>query len=102
MTAKGKSLKVANEAIWEDAVKAVQIGDNDTSEDVTAKAKKEYERLCRGLLLQGSLSNFKSCGYIGAIVPSEGFEELGVFLPISLVRLCSLRRESNGFLIRGA
>lgn len=47
VTAKGKSLKVANEAIWEDAVKAVQIGDNDTAEDVTAKAKKEYERLLK-------------------------------------------------------
>ncbi len=47
VTAKGKSLKVANEAIWEDAVKAVQIGDNDTAEDVTANAKKEYERLLK-------------------------------------------------------
>ena len=47
VTAKGKSLKVANEAIWEDAVKAVQIGDNDTSEDVTAKAKKEIAPVAR-------------------------------------------------------
>lgn len=46
-TAKGKSLKVANEAIWEDAVKAVQIGDNDSADDVTDKAKKEYERLLK-------------------------------------------------------
>lgn len=44
-TAKGKSLKVVNEAIWEDAVKAVEIGDNDSADDVTAKAKKTYERL---------------------------------------------------------
>lgn len=47
VTARGKSLKVANEAIWEDAVKAVQIGDKDTAEDVTANAKKEYERLLK-------------------------------------------------------
>ena len=45
--AKGRSLKVANEAIWEDAVKAVQVGENDSADDVTAKAKKEYERLLK-------------------------------------------------------
>lgn len=47
VTAKGKSLKVANEAIWEDAVKAVQIGDKDSADDVIANAKKEYERLLK-------------------------------------------------------
>lgn len=52
--AKGKSLKVANEAIWEDAVKAVQIGDNDTADDVTAKAKKEYERLLKRYYGEGA------------------------------------------------
>lgn len=47
-TAKGKSLKVANEAMWADAVEAVEIGDKDTAEDVTAKAKRIYEhKLCR-------------------------------------------------------
>ncbi len=47
VSAKGKSLKVANEAIWEDAVKAVEIGEKDSADDVTAKAKKEYERLLK-------------------------------------------------------
>ena len=47
VSAKGKSLKVANEAIWEDAVKAVKVGENDSADDVTAKAKKEYERLLK-------------------------------------------------------
>lgn len=54
VSAKGKSLKVANEAIWEDAVKAVQIGDNDSAEDVTAKAKKEYERLLKRYYGEGA------------------------------------------------
>ena len=44
---KGKSLKVANEAIWEDAVKAVEIGEKDSADTVTANAKKEYERLLK-------------------------------------------------------
>ena len=53
-TAKGKSLKVANEAIWEDAVKVVQIGDNDSADDVTDKAKKEYERLLKRYYGEGT------------------------------------------------
>lgn len=53
-TAKGKSLKVVNEAIWEDAVKAVQIGDDDSAEDVTDKAKKEYERLLKRYYGEGT------------------------------------------------
>lgn len=51
---KGKSLKVANEAIWEDAVKAVEIGDKDSADDVTAKAKKEYERLLKRYYGEGA------------------------------------------------
>ena len=47
VSAKGKSLKVANETIWEDAVKAVKVGENDSADDVTAKAKKEYERMLK-------------------------------------------------------
>lgn len=53
-TAKGKSLKVANEAIWADAVEAVQIGDNDTAEDVTDKAKKIYEQKLRRYMGEGA------------------------------------------------
>lgn len=54
VTAKGKSLKVANEAIWEDAVKAVQIGDNFTADDVTAEAKRIYERQLKRYVGEGA------------------------------------------------
>lgn len=70
VTAKGKSLKVANEAIWEDAVKAVQIGDNDTAEDVTAKAKKEYERLLKRYHGDGA-APYGSSGRQGASKEAE-------------------------------
>lgn len=70
VTAKGKSLKVANEAIWEDAVKAVQIGDNDTAEDVTAKAKREYERLLKRYHGDGA-APYGSSGRQGASKEAE-------------------------------
>ncbi len=70
VAAKGKSLKVANEAIWEDAVKAVQIGDNDTAEDVTAKAKKEYERLLKRYHGDGA-APYGSSGRQGASKEAE-------------------------------
>lgn len=70
VTAKGKSLKVANEAIWEDAVKAVQIGDNDTAEDVTANAKKEYERLLKRYHGDGA-APYGSSGRQGASKEAE-------------------------------
>lgn len=69
-TAKGKSLKVANEAIWEDAVKAVQIGDNDSADDVTDKAKKEYERLLKRYYGEGT-APYGSSGRQGASKEAE-------------------------------
>lgn len=54
VTAKGKSLKVANEAIWADAVAAVQVGDKDTAEDVTANAKRIYEQKLRRYMGEGT------------------------------------------------
>lgn len=68
--AKGKSLKVANEAIWEDAVKAVQIGDNDSADDVTAKAKKEYERMLNRYYGEGT-APYGSSGRQGASKEAE-------------------------------
>lgn len=69
-TAKGKSLKVANEAIWEDAVKAVQIGDNDSADDVTDKAKKEYERLLKRYYGEGTVP-YGNSGRQGASKEAE-------------------------------
>ena len=68
--AKGKSLKVANEAIWEDAVKAVQIGDDDSADDVTAKAKKEYERMLRRYYGEGT-APYGNSGRLGASKEAE-------------------------------
>ena len=70
VSAKGKSLKVANEAIWEDAVKAVQIGENDSADDVTAKAKKEYERMLKRYHGEG-VSPYGSSGRQGASKEAE-------------------------------
>uniref|UniRef100_A0AAU8AUT2 Uncharacterized protein n=1 Tax=Dulem virus 40 TaxID=3145758 RepID=A0AAU8AUT2_9CAUD len=69
-TAKGKSLKVANEAIWEDAVKVVQIGDNDSADDVTDKAKKEYERLLKRYYGEGT-APYGNSGRQGASKEAE-------------------------------
>lgn len=69
-TAKGKSLKVANEAIWEDAVKAVQVGDNDSADDVTDKAKKEYERLLKRYYGEGT-APYGNSGRQGASKEAE-------------------------------
>lgn len=67
---KGKSLKVANEAIWEDAVKAVEIGDKDSAEDVTTSAKKEYERMLRRYVGEGA-APYGSSGRQGASKEAE-------------------------------
>lgn len=69
-TAKGKSLKVVNEAIWEDAVKAVQIGDNDSADDVTDKAKKEYEKMLKRYYGEGT-APYGSSGRQGASKEAE-------------------------------
>ena len=68
--AKGKSLKVANEAIWEDAVKSVQIGKNDSADDVTVKAKKEYERQLKRYFGDGA-TPYGSSGRQGASKEAE-------------------------------
>lgn len=65
VTAKGKSLKVANEAIWADSVEAVKVGDNDTVEDVTANAKKIYEQKLRRYMGEGA-APYGSSGRQGA------------------------------------
>ncbi len=65
VTAKGKSLKVANEAIWADAVAAVQVGDKDTAEDVTANAKRIYEQKLRRYMGEGT-EPYGSSGRQGA------------------------------------
>lgn len=53
-TDKGKSLKVANENIWADAVESVTVGDKDSVEDVIANAKKVYERQLRRYMGDGA------------------------------------------------
>lgn len=68
--AKGKSLKVANENLWADAVKAVNIGDDDSADDVTAKAKKEYERLLHRYYGEGA-APYGSSGRQGASKEAE-------------------------------
>ncbi len=70
VSAKGKSLKVANEAIWEDAVKSVQIGEEDTADDVTANAKKEYERLLKRYYGEGT-APYGSSGRYGSNKEAE-------------------------------
>ena len=65
VTAKGKSLKVANEAIWADAVEAVRVNDNDSAEDVTANAKKLYEQKLRRYMGEGA-APYGSSGRPGA------------------------------------
>lgn len=70
VTAMGKSLKVANEAIWEDAVKAVQIGDKDSADDVTAKTKKEYERMLKRYYGEGT-APYGNSGRQGASKEAE-------------------------------
>lgn len=64
-TAKGKTLKVVNEAIWADAVEAVKIGENDTADDVVASAKKIYEQRLRRYMGEGA-APYGSSGRQGA------------------------------------
>lgn len=70
VSAKGKSLKVVNNAIWEDAVKAVEIGEKDSADDVTAKAKKEYEKLLKRYFGDGA-APYGSSGRTGASKEAE-------------------------------
>lgn len=69
-TSRGKSLKVANEAIWADAVEAVQVGDKDTADDVVANAKKIYERQLRRYMGDGA-APYGSSGRLGGGKESE-------------------------------
>lgn len=69
-TAKGDALKVSNKALWEDAVKAVKIGENDSADNVVASAKKEYERLLKRYYGEGA-SPYGSSGRQGASKEAE-------------------------------
>lgn len=69
-TAKGKSLKVVNENIWADAVKAVEIGDNDSADDVIANAKRVYEKQLRRYLGEGA-APYGNSGRQGASKEAE-------------------------------
>lgn len=69
-SAKGKSLKVANEAIWADAVKAVEIGENDSVDDVIANAKKVYEKQLRRYMGEG-VAPYGNSGRQGASKEAE-------------------------------
>jgi hypothetical protein len=67
---KGESLKVANKAIWEDAVKAVTVEDNDTAETVVTKAKTIYESQLRRII-GDSATPYNSTGRTGANKEAE-------------------------------
>lgn len=54
VAARGKTLKVANEAIWQDAVQAVSIGENDSADDVTPRARQLYEQRLRRYMGDGA------------------------------------------------
>lgn len=69
-TAKGKSLKVINEAIWADAVQTVEIGDNDSADDVIANAKRVYEKQLRRYLGEG-VAPYGNSGRQGASKEAE-------------------------------
>lgn len=80
VSAKAKSLKVANEAIWEDAVKAVEIGENESADEVTAKAKKIYESKLRRYMGEGA-APYGSSGRQGAnkVAEEEAKEKRDAF-----------------------
>jgi hypothetical protein len=52
--AQADSLKVANKAIWEDAVKATEVEDKDTTDALLARAKTTYERLLKRYVGEGA------------------------------------------------
>lgn len=54
VSAMGKSLKVANEAIWEDAVSSISIGENTTADSLVAESKKAYEKMLRRYVGEGA------------------------------------------------
>ena len=68
--AKGESLKVANKAIWEDAVKTVQIGDGETSETLIEKAKSAYEKMLKRYVGEGA-APYGNSGRQGASKEAE-------------------------------
>ena len=68
--AQAKSLKVANEALWEDAAAAVQIAENDTAETLTARTRTIYEQRIRRYMGQG-VAPYGSTGHQGASKQEE-------------------------------
>lgn len=70
VAAMGKTLKVANKELWEDAVKTVEVGENDNTESVTAKAKKAYEKLLKRYFGDGA-TPYGSSGRTGASKVSD-------------------------------
>jgi hypothetical protein len=52
--AQADSLKVANKAIWEDAVKTVEVEEKDTTDTLLTKAKAAYERLLKRYVGDGA------------------------------------------------
>lgn len=70
VSAMGKSLKVANEAIWEDAVSSISIGENTTADSLVADAKKAYEKMLRRYVGEGAEPYGKS-GRQGASKEAE-------------------------------
>lgn len=59
------SLKVANKAIWEDAVKSVEVGENDTTDTLVTKAKTAYEKMLKRYVGDGA-TPYGSSGRQGA------------------------------------
>lgn len=70
VVARGNSLKVANKALWEDAVGSVEIGEKDSESDVIAKAKSAYEKLLKRYMGDGA-APYGSSGRQGATKESE-------------------------------
>ena len=68
--ARGNSLKVANKALWEDAVGSVEIGEKDSESDVIAKAKSAYEKLLKRYMGDGA-APYGSSGRQGATKEAE-------------------------------
>lgn len=53
LSAKGKELKVANEALWRDVVKGIEATDEDTDKTLLKKAKEAYESKLKAYMGDG-------------------------------------------------
>lgn len=54
LSGKGDELKVRNKAIWEDAVKSLEIKEGDTVDSILEKAKSSYEAMQKRYLGEGA------------------------------------------------